>query len=101
MVQDIFICRACGGETAIGEIVGRRDTCDGCGAYLRACIQCRHYDTSYSHDCREPQAEPVADKEKANFCDFYQPAQGGPAGRETGLSKTEAEKKWEELFAKK
>ena len=96
-----FVCRACGAETAVSEIIGRRDTCDRCGADLRSCIQCRHYDTASSNDCREPQAELVADKEKANFCDYYQPARENLGGKDKNLSRSDAEKKWEELFAKK
>jgi len=42
----------------------------------------------------------VADKEKANFCDFYAPTQDRPGGG-VALSKTEAEKKWQELAGKK
>lgn len=102
MAGTSFVCRACGQKTQVGDIIGRRDTCSNCGADLRACIQCRHYDTSTADDCREPQAEPVPDKEKANFCDYFQPARGGPqGGGPGGLSKGEAQKKWEELFAKK
>lgn len=102
MAAALFVCRACGRETLIGDVVGRRDNCDHCGAALRSCIQCRHHDEAYSNDCRETQAEVVPDKEKANFCDFYQPAQGGTeAGGSAEVSKSEAEKKWEELFGKK
>lgn len=101
MGRKIFICKACGKENEVGDIIGRRDTCLSCGADLRACIQCRHYDTNVADDCREPQAETVPDKEKANFCDYYQTAQGGLRGEGKNLSKSEAEKKWEELFAKK
>ena len=101
MPRGTFVCRACGAKTGVGEIIGRRDTCDRCGADLHSCIQCRHYDTSYSNDCREPQAELVTDKEKANFCDYFQPAQSGPQTDDKNLSRSEAEKRWEELFAKK
>lgn len=42
----------------------------------------------------------MADKEKANFCDFYAPKKGQPEGGDA-LSKDEAEKKWQELLGKK
>jgi hypothetical protein len=38
---------------------------------------CRHYDVSKAKQCREPVAEPVQDKTRANFCDWFQP-RGGP-----------------------
>ena len=37
---------------------------------------CVDYDTSYAHHCREPTAEEVKDKERANFCDFFTPKPG-------------------------
>lgn len=55
----------------IKDRIGRRDTCPDCGAALRCCLNCAFYDTHYADACREPQAEPVVDKEAANFCDFF------------------------------
>ncbi len=101
MAPGTLICRTCGTTNEIVGIVGRRDTCGNCGADLRSCRHCRHHDPSGAGDCRETQAEPVPDKEKANFCDFFQPALGGAKGKGDNLSKAEAERKWEELFAKK
>lgn len=63
--------------------IGRRDECQSCGADLHACAQCRFYDPAASNQCREPQAERVQAKERANFCDFFQfsTAKGGSADR--------------------
>ena len=101
MISKVFICQVCGQENQVGDIIGRRDSCSGCQTDLRSCCQCRHYDTAMANDCREPQVELVVDKERANFCDFYQPAAGSPAKGGGGLSKDEAAAKWEELFGKK
>jgi hypothetical protein len=65
-------CFGCGGELEAGERVGRRDTCPGCGRDLRCCRNCRFYAPSMSNHCREPQAERQADKERSNFCDFFE-----------------------------
>lgn len=39
---------------------------------------CRHYDTGKAKQCREPMAEEVtkevADKTRANFCEWFQPS---------------------------
>lgn len=51
--------------------VGRRESCSSCGADVRVCKNCAHYDTSKYNDCNEPNAERVVDKEKANFCDLF------------------------------
>ena len=87
-------CPACGRPIAIDGPIGRRDVCDGCGAELHACVQCRFYDPSASNQCREPQAERVQDKERANFCEFFQLGlgRGGPAPsiREDPRAKLEA-----------
>ncbi len=37
---------------------------------------CRFYDTSKAKHCSEPVAEPVSDKERANFCGYYEPVAG-------------------------
>ena len=88
-------CAACGREMAIELPVGRRDECPHCGTDLRACRQCRFFDLYAPNQCREPQAEPVVDKEKANFCDFFSFAggQGGGDGK-----KQDVKRKLEELF---
>ena len=66
-------CYYCQREIDTKERIGRGETCSGCGANLRCCRNCLFYDTSYASSCREPQAEPVVDKEAGNFCDFFAP----------------------------
>jgi hypothetical protein len=51
--------------------VRRRDECPACGADLHVCRMCEFYDTSVAKSCREPVAEEVTDKERANFCDYF------------------------------
>lgn len=50
---------------------GRNDTCPQCRADLRVCLNCARYDEHAAHQCREPRAEPVADKDRANFCEWF------------------------------
>lgn len=33
---------------------------------------CRHHDVGKAKQCREPMAEAVKDKTRANFCDWFQ-----------------------------
>jgi hypothetical protein len=54
----------------------RRDLCPRCDGDLRACIQCGFYAPGHYNECREPQAERVTDKERANTCDYFRPASG-------------------------
>lgn len=65
----------------VGNQVGRRDTCDDCGAELHACRMCRHYDLASAKQCKEPFAEVPDDKEGANFCEYFQIGEGGLSAR--------------------
>ena len=53
--------------------LSRRAECSRCGADLHVCRQCEFFDPKVSESCREPIAEPVLDKTKANFCGYFVP----------------------------
>jgi hypothetical protein len=59
--------------------VGRRDECPFCHADLHCCLNCRFHDLSAPKQCREPVAENVREKDKANFCDYFLFSEGGAA----------------------
>ena len=65
------VCVGCGTPALDDPPISRRDFCPKCMADLHACRQCFWYDIRVSKQCREPMAEWVADKEKANFCDYF------------------------------
>jgi len=50
---------------------GRAESCPHCGSDVRVCLNCGFYDAKSYNECREPVAERVVDKEKANFCEFF------------------------------
>ena len=52
--------------------LGRLAECDACHAELHVCRQCLFYDTSKASQCREPVAEEVRDKSRANFFGYFQ-----------------------------
>lgn len=64
-------CHHCGREWTFDRPPGRNDTCDQCRADLRVCLNCRHYDPKVAQQCRETRAEPVADKDRANYCEWF------------------------------
>jgi len=64
-------CHACKKELVQGRTIGRRDVCPGCGVDLTCCLNCSFYDRAASKQCREPMAELVKDKARANFCDYF------------------------------
>jgi hypothetical protein len=35
------------------------------------CLNCRFFDVRAYNQCREPQAERVTEKDKANFCEYF------------------------------
>ena len=51
--------------------LGRREECPACHADLHCCRQCTFYDPKAPRSCREPVADEVRDKEKANFCGYF------------------------------
>jgi hypothetical protein len=78
-------CYGCGNILRIDGPVGRRTTCPTCDADLHSCFNCRHYDDSAAHQCREPHAEHIVDKDSSNACDLFQLGDG--ASRRRGSSK--------------
>lgn len=56
--------------------VGREEYCRACRAEVHACRMCRFYDLSKARHCAEPVAEPVQNKERANFCGYFEPVAG-------------------------
>jgi hypothetical protein len=65
------MCWFCGAPVKDAEPLGRSLRCPCCGKDLRSCRNCRHYLTGSRFDCAESQADPVRDKEIANFCDWF------------------------------
>jgi hypothetical protein len=66
-------CWHCGAELTQADY-GRENLCLRCSRPTRACRNCRLYQPGRPNDCREPFAEPVADKTRANFCEHFEPA---------------------------
>ena len=77
-------CFRCRGGLAADGPVGRAATCPSCGAPVRVCRNCAFYAPGAYNDCREPSAERVVEKERANFCDFFQLGSGTAAGARGG-----------------
>jgi hypothetical protein len=65
------ICFFCKKEIDIEDKVGRAESCPFCRSDLHCCLNCRFYDEKAYNQCREPQAERVVEKDKANFCEYF------------------------------
>ena len=92
----MIACHACGAAIAL-EKIGARDICERCSAYLHACRQCDFYEPGAHNDCRESNAEIVADKEAGNFCDYFRVGAARKPDKATG---GDARDQLERLFRK-
>lgn len=91
-------CFNCGTAISFTGRVGTRDTCPQCDADAHTCLNCEFYDRSAPNECREPQAEWVRAKEKANRCDWFRPATKARSGTGSGSKAVDAKKKFDDLF---
>jgi hypothetical protein len=72
-----LVCWKCGASLADYTLPLRRlEECRKCGAELHVCKLCEWYSIAVAKHCREPIAEEVKDKERANFCDYFKPRPG-------------------------
>ena len=66
------VCWQCGASLAELTLpLSRFDVCRQCRAELHVCKLCRFYDVAVAKHCREPIAEEVRDKQRANYCDYF------------------------------
>ena len=72
-----LVCWKCG--TPLVDLplpLSRREECPSCRSDLHVCRLCEFYEPRVSKGCREPIAEEVKDKERANFCGYFQARRG-------------------------
>lgn len=76
-----LVCWKCGEVLAsFPKPYSRREVCPKCEAELHVCRMCRDFDPHVSDQCREDRAESPSQKDRANFCDFFEPASGAFEG---------------------
>ena len=76
-MTDPITCFRCGASLAALSLpLSRQDCCPGCGVYLHVCRMCAHYDPAVPRACREDDAEDVKEKERPNFCDYFEATAG-------------------------
>jgi ribosomal protein L40E len=74
MNSEELVCWRCGASLAALSLpIGRRDECPECHAELHVCQLCAFHDPRVAKQCREPVADEVRDKDRANFCGYFQP----------------------------
>jgi hypothetical protein len=65
-------CWKCGTEYKLSGTPGRSETCPYCGSDLKVCLNCASYDARVAQQCRDPRADPVAEKHLANYCEYFE-----------------------------
>lgn len=87
------LCPSCGAE--VSTPVSFTAECPSCGKMLHSCVCCAFYSPSSHYGCKESVDEPVWDKERSNFCDWFRLSDKAPSGDAKG--KSEADKAREKL----
>ena len=68
-----FVCWKCGASlTDVPMPLSRISECLTCRAELHVCRLCRFFDARKAESCREERADPPQDKQRANFCEYFQ-----------------------------
>ena len=68
-------CWKCGASPADALLpLSRLSKCKSCNVDLHVCRLCEFFDTTVNNSCRELIAEKVTDKQKKNFCGYFQPS---------------------------
>jgi hypothetical protein len=65
------VCYFCGTKLDDKLKVYRSSACVSCKKDLKICYNCRFYKKGAHMDCLESIAEPVRDKDRSNFCDYF------------------------------
>jgi hypothetical protein len=89
-------CWHCGAGLGKADY-GREADCIACGKPTRVCRNCRHYAPGRPNDCVEPLAERVLNKERANFCELFEPSLR-PAAAGAAPAKDDLVKAAQDLF---
>lgn len=98
-----MVCHNCGREIKVVGKVMRKDDCPHCDADVHCCKNCRHFDPGKNNQCNEPQAELVREKDRANFCDFFEPNNRVPLtsrGGSKSSDRDDVRKAFDNLFKK-
>ena len=62
-------------NTPFNDTVYRTTVCSCCGKELHTCKNCKFYNPSSHWECLETVDEYISDKDRANFCSFFELAE--------------------------
>lgn len=94
--QNSGTCWNCGNNLGENDYF-RESTCPNCRKYTHVCKNCRFYSSAKANGCLEPVAEVVNDKERSNFCGYFE-AIAHSSSSVAGTSQADLLKAAEDLF---
>ena len=95
-----LVCWKCGAPlTDVPMPLSRLSECLQCRAELHVCRMCGFYDPRKPESCAEERADPPKDKQRANFCEYFQPKTNAFQSRDDSAV-TQAKDELERLFGK-
>ena len=99
----VATCHSCGAQIQMlpGQKISRLETCGQCDADLHCCRNCRLMDPGKHNQCSEPQAEWVSDKDRANYCDYFEPRTSIDLVQRSGAGADSTRDAFDALFKKK
>ena len=102
MTNVVMNCHSCGETVRLlpGQKIMRKDTCARCDEDLHCCRNCRFFDPGKHNQCAETQAEWVSDKDRANFCDYFEAKTSVDLVQRTVARADDAQKQFDGLFKK-
>ena len=67
-------CYKCSNDTEleVNQKVVKSDECLHCASDIHCCKMCKFYESSSYNECREPNADRITEKEKANYCSYFE-----------------------------
>lgn len=72
-----LVCWRCGAALSDEPLpLARAAQCRACRAELHVCRLCEFHAEGIANECREPIAERIVDKTRANFCGYFKPRAG-------------------------
>jgi hypothetical protein len=92
------VCVFCGNSLDDTLEVFRSSTCPSCDRELKICLNCRFYKKGAHWDCLETIPEPVAEKERANFCDYFRFREGARGSSPSAGKSRQARDSFDKLF---
>ena len=92
------ICHFCRTPLEEKSEVHRASACSSCGKDLKICYNCRFYSPGAHNDCLETSAEPVRDKDRSNFCDYFKFKESGAAEPDSPAGRDHAKEDFLKLF---